>query len=675
MSAIGSVFTAVMTKADVLDNSRRRASSISKKLVELPRLHKRAVLIASDLVLLGIVMLAVVWLRRLSFAELTPLGGALLLVAPVITVLTFGMLGFYRLVTRFIGHRGNTRVITGVMLSTLVWALMVFMANQQGIPRSAVFLYPLFGSFVTLGSRHVAAWLLKSAGVPLPLLPDEVPVRRVLIYGAGESGVQLVRAMRSVADRRVVGFIDSAPSLWGQYVEGVKVYRPSKTIALIEKRDVQEVLLALPGQRAERRRIIEELKLQPVTVKVLPALADIASGRISFSDLRTIDVNDLLGRDAVPPIGDLLERNIRNKSILITGAGGSVGSELVRQIVKQKPRRIVLFDNSEYALFRIDYEIREMLPVLYKDRAPPEVIPVLGSVLDAPLLTETLTRHCIETLYHAAAYKHVPIVEANPIAGLENNVYGTLVVAECAEACNVERVVLISTDKAVRPTNVMGASKRLAELVLQARAAEPGCRTVFTMVRFGNVLDSSGSVVGLFRSQIRAGGPVTVTHPDVTRYFMSIPEAAALVIQAGAMARGGDVFVLEMGEPVKIDDLARMMVQLTGLDVRTAEKPEGDIEIKYIGLRPGEKLFEELLIGANTQSTEHPRILRSGEPYLPSVELKAELEVLQGAMTLRDTESMQAVLMRTVEGYEPDPVVRGKLSAGAVFGLPSRVLH
>ena len=653
-----------------------QAVGLRRWLIERPRLQKRVILVLSDLALLTGVLFGVVWLRRLSLDETTKFGVALMAFAPIITVAIFAWLGLYRLVTRYIGHRGNTRIAGGVVLATLVWSLLVFMTGQQGVPRSAVVLYAVFGTAVIVASRHFAAFLLKSAGVALPVLPDDVPRKRVLIYGAGPAGVRLLEAIRGVSDREPVGFVDPEASLWGQYVGGLKVYKPEKLVALIEKRDVKEVLLALPsGQREERRRVIEELKGQPVTVKVLPALEDIASGRVSVSDLRAIDVDDLLGRDPVPPQGDLLERNIKGKAILVTGAGGSVGSELVRQIVRQSPKCLVLFDVSEFALYQIDLQVRESLAVLYRDRKAPAVITVLGSVLDAALVSETLARHKIETVFHAAAYKHVPIVEANPIMGLENNVFGTAVLAECAQAAGVERLVLISTDKAVRPTNVMGASKRLAELILQARAADAGCATVFTMVRFGNVLDSSGSVVALFRRQIKAGGPVTVTHPEVTRYFMSIPEAGGLVLQAGAMATGGEVFVLEMGEPVKIDDLAHLMIRLTGLEVRNEERPEGDIAISYTGLRPGEKLYEELLIGANTEATEHPRILRSGEPYLSFAELKRELDVLRAAMTLRDTQAIQAVLMRTVEGYQPEPAIAEPAPRPMQVVAQSRTLH
>ena len=653
-----------------------RASVLRRLLLELPRLHKRIILILLDLFLLCAVMVAAVWVRRFGLQETTTNGIVLLALAPVITVMTFAWFGLYRLVTRYIGHRGNTRIAGGVALATLIWSLIVFMNGQQGVPRSTIVLYGIMATAVIIASRHFSAWVLKSAGIALPVLPDEVPRKRVLIYGAGQAGVRLLEALRGVEGREPVGFIDPEPSLWGQYVGGLKVYKPDKTVALIERRNVGEVLLALPpGQRSERRQVLDMLKGLPVLVKVLPALEDIATGRVSVSDLRKIDVEDLLGRDPVPPRGDLLARNIKGKSILVTGAGGSVGSELVRQILRQGPSRLVLFDLSELALFQIEIEVRESLAVLFRNATPPGIVAVLGSVLDEALLMETLRQYEIATVFHAAAYKHVPIVEANPIAGLTNNVFGTAVLAQCAELAGVERVVLISTDKAVRPTNVMGASKRLAELILQARAAEAGCRTVFTMVRFGNVLDSSGSVVGLFRRQIKAGGPVTVTHPDVTRYFMSIPEAAGLVIQAGAMATGGEVFVLEMGEPVKIDDLARLMIRLTGLDVRTDDRPDGDIAIAYSGLRPGEKLFEELLIGANTEGTEHPRILRSGEPFLTPAELKRELDVLRAAMNLRDVETIQAVLMRTVEGYRPDPLLLQTTVAPVSVPAPSRTLH
>jgi FlaA1/EpsC-like NDP-sugar epimerase len=388
-------------------------------------------------------------------------------------------------------------------------------------------------------------------------------------------------------------------------------------------------------------------------------MEDLAEGRVTVSDLRPVEAEDLLGRDPVPPNAALLSRNIEGKCVLVTGAGGSIGSELVRQILRQGPRRLVLLDASEEHLYEIEAQVQALLQTRRTAGAPgaaaaPEIVSVLGSILDAALVRQTIARHGVETIYHAAAYKHVPIVEHNAVAGLRNNIFGTALLAEAAESSGVERFVLVSTDKAVRPTSIMGASKRLAEMVLQARAANGAGGTVFTMVRFGNVLDSSGSVVRKFRGQIEAGGPVTVTHRDVIRYFMSIPEAAALVIQAGAMATGGDVFVLDMGEPVKIDDLARSMIRLMGLEVRDPEHVDGDVAIEYIGLRHGEKLHEELLLGENVTRTEHPRILKSEEPHLPPTELAEELDALRAGMEADDVQAIHAVLTRTVEGYRPE---------------------
>jgi len=516
--------------------------------------------------------------------------------------------------------------------------------------------------------------LLESAGIRLSEIAEDGERKAVIIFGAGQLGVQLLSALRRANDREPVAFIDTEPSLWRQYVAGLKVYNPDRLGPLIERYNVREILIALPeARRRERRRMLKELAVHPVELKVLPAVEDITSGRVRVSDLRPLDVNDLLGRDKVPPNGDLLARKTLDKSILVTGAGGSVGSELVRQLLKHGPRRVVLLDISEAALYEIEEEARSLIGSL-EGSPRPELVAVLGSVLDATHVRETIAHHGIEVIYHAAAYKHVPIVEQNPVCGLRNNTFGAQVLAECAKAEGVELVVLISTDKAVRPTNVMGASKRLAELILQAEAASGG-PTVFTMVRFGNVLDSSGSVVRKFRQQIRAGGPVTVTHPEIIRYFMSIPEAAELVIQAGAMAHGGDLFVLDMGEPVRIDDLARLMVRLTGLDVKSEENPDGDIAIVYTGLRPGEKLYEELLIGANTRATEHPRIMRSDEPFLPRADLERELDLLKSAMNARDVETMQSVLMRTVEGYHSESPGEDETSQRSAWGPSTRTLH
>ncbi len=652
---------------------------VRSTMLGLPRGAKRLLLVANDF----IITLFSVWLAlSLRWGRFyIPEDGALWLVmlaAPPIAVAVFHAMGLYQLVTRFIGTRGAVRIFAAVALSMLIWGLIVLMAVGTGdprlvFPRSIVFIYALIAGILVWASRELAATALLGAG-PKPTVSRDK--RHVVIYGAGAAGVQLAEALRRSDGYRPVGFIDDQPSLIGQLVAGLKVYKMDKLPRLVERDGVKEVLLALPErQRRERRAIIQRLAAHPVRVKTMPAMEDIATGRVSVTDLKPIDVDDLLGRDPVPPDARLLSRAIRDKNVMVTGAGGSIGSELVRQIMRQGPRVLVLFEISETALYNVEIEIQDALSRAgtAAGHVTPEIVSVLGSVLDASLLRTTIERHRVETIYHAAAYKHVPIIEANPVAGLSNNTFGSAVLAEVAAATGVERVALISTDKAVRPTNVMGASKRLAELIFQA-AAEKSTATIFTMVRFGNVLGSSGSVVQRFKQQIQEGGPVTVTDPEVIRYFMSIPEAATLVIQAGAMARGGEVFVLDMGEPVKIDELARTMIRLMGLDVQDTTNPDGDIAIKYVGLRPGEKLFEELLIDERTTETEHPRIRRNNEGFLPQDEIKAVLDSLKTAMEQGRLDAVQAILVRNVEGYEPDR--RGTTTEHAPTIMPvSRMLH
>ncbi len=648
-------------------------------LLELPRYTKRTLLVLMDLTLLGLALWGSISLRYGEYYAPDNWGATLLMIAgPLITVGVFGWIGLYRLVTRYISYRGTLQIFAGVATSVMMWSLLVFMSGQLGVPRSSILLYGFVAAALIALSRQAAGMILKSAGIAVPNYVDDRDRKPVLIYGAGPMGVQLLESLRGARDREAIGFIDDSPTLWGQYISGVKVYRPEKLEHMIRRQGAREVLLALPGShRRERRQILQELERYQVEVKVLPAYEDLTSGRVGVQDLRPVDVGELLGREPVQPNPELLSRNTKDKSILVTGAGGSIGSELVRQILKQLPSRLVLLDSSEVALYEIDIEVHQRVAELPADQPRPEIVSVLGSVLDQVLVSDVMRANRTETVYHAAAYKHVPIVEHNPIAGLNNNVFGTTVVAECARSNNVERVVLISTDKAVRPTNVMGASKRLAELVLQAHAAD-NSKTVFTMVRFGNVLDSSGSVVRRFRKQIESGGPVTVTHKDIERYFMSIPEAAELVIQAGAMAKGGEVFVLHMGEPVKIEALARLMIHLSGLEIRDETNPQGDISIVYSGLRPGEKLYEELLIGANTTGTEHPRIWTSGEPHLAPEILQHELEVLHAAMTARDVEAIQGLLLRTVEGYSPNAdAVRAaeEITGEAAWSGATQTLH
>ena len=649
-------------------------------LVGQSRLGKRTILFANDFVLL----LVAVWLAfSLRWGRVyVPENGTmwlLLLAAPVTGVAVFHLTGLYRLVTRFLGHSGSLRLLTGVGISVLIWTLAVLMVVGQGdpdvvVPRSVVFIYALFAGVFVWASRELAARLLEGGGDAV----TNQERRRVVICGAGASGVQLLDALRRSGTYDTLGFLDDTASLVGQRIGGLKVYRFDKLPHLVERDGVKEVLLAMPErQRRERQAIIRRIAAHAVRVKTMPAMEDIASGRVSVTDLKAIDVDDLLGRDPVPPNPDLLARAIKGKSVMITGAGGSIGFELTRQILRQEPRCLVLFEISEAALYEVETEIVDALVRSAPDKpgqARPVVVGVLGSVLDATLLERTIKTHGVETIYHAAAYKHVPIVEANPVAGLRNNTFGTLILADVAERTGVERVTLVSTDKAVRPTNVMGASKRLAELIFQASAAEGTHPTIFTMVRFGNVLDSSGSVVRRFRKQIQDGGPVTVTHRDIIRYFMSIPEAATLVLQASAMAQGGEVFVLDMGEPVKIDELARTMIRLMGLEVQDETNPSGDIAIKYSGLRPGEKLFEELLLGERTSETEHPRIRRSNEPHRSKAELAHELKTLEAAMVAGRIEAVQAVLARAVEDYRPEtasPAVEVPVN----FVPASRTIH
>lgn len=650
-------------------------------LIERPRWFKRTVLIINDLAVLTIAL----WLAytlRLSRLYVPPsLDKWMLFVsAPIIGVIVFYMRGLYKLVTRFIGPEGTTRIYLAVIIAAVIWALVVLMAGVKDHPRSVIVIYALIAVLLIRLSRQWAgAALLRLAPEHKGVSFDER--RRVIIYGAGNIGIQLLRALNETGNYKTVAFIDANPSLAGQMVHGVKVLRPEKIGKAIADFNVKEVLLATPSAlRSERRLAIRLLESYPVVVKTLPALEEIASGRVEISDLRPIDVEDLLGRDPVTPDLELLAANVHGKVVMITGAGGSIGSELTRQLLRLGPKTLVLFELSEVALYEISMEIEELNERLHKEEAgrPAEettkVVQVLGSVLDQKLVARTIEELGVEVIYHAAAYKHVPIVEANPFAGLQNNTFGTLALAEAAKELGVERFVLVSSDKAVRPTNIMGASKRLAELVLQAFAQDRDSSTIFTMVRFGNVLDSSGSVVRRFRNQIRAGGPVTVTHPEVIRYFMSIPEAAQLVIQAGTMAIGGEVFVLEMGTPVKIDDLARTMIRLSGLEVRDEDHPEGDIAIEYIGLRRGEKLYEELLIGENTTGTSHPRIFKNSEPILPFEELAAALERLEEAIQKLDMADLQEMLRATVEGYVPASTAH-PVSAKDEWQPASRTLH
>ncbi|HET8700089.1 MAG TPA: nucleoside-diphosphate sugar epimerase/dehydratase [Nitrococcus sp.] len=573
----------------------------------------------------------------------------LFIATPLLTIPIFHVLGLYRAVVRYMSTQAVFAVVRGVAISALLIIAMSLMLDMRGLPRSVVILYALFALLYIGGSRFLIRALLQS------LTRRRTHKEPVIIYGAGAAGLQSAIALLGGNEYEPVAFVDDNRSLHGVVMHGIKVHSPVLLPKLTGSLGVSYVLLAMPSlSRARRNAILTRLEPLPLRVKSLPGLADLVSGAARIDDFREVDIEDLLGRDSVIPDQGLLGECIRGKVVMVTGAGGSIGGELCRQILRLSPAVLILYELSEPALYRIERELRH---ILQAKGIAIEVVSLLGSVMERAALRRVMSVWGVHTVYHAAAYKHVPIVEHNYISGVRNNVFGTWYAAEAALAAGVERFVLVSTDKAVRPTNVMGASKRLAELVLQAlhdrggRDGEPAPR--FCMVRFGNVLGSSGSVVPLFREQIRSGGPVTVTHPEITRYFMTIPEATALVIQAGAMAEGGDVFVLDMGKSVKIVDMARRMIHLAGYEVRDEENPNGDIAIEFTGLRPGEKLYEELLIGDDITPTQHPMIRRAQECFQPWPQLQVYLEQLLRACDRFDCEGVRRVLLETVNGFTP----------------------
>ncbi len=591
--------------------------------------------------------------------------------APLIAIPLFIRFGLYRAIIRYIGFNALWAVIKGVLLYTLIWSLLVLLAKVEGIPRSVYLLNTLVAILFIGGSRMAARWLFSHQGSSGSRSGCQ-PNKNVVIYGAGSAGMQLAVALTMDCEQKPVAFIDDNHALHNLHINGLKVHSFSHLSYLIDTRDVHEILLALPSVSKNRRKeIISMLEPYSVHVRTIPGVSEMAQGKVKVEDIREIDIGDLLGRESVEPNIDLLNSNIKHKSVLVTGAGGSIGSELCRQIITHQPKCLILFEQSEFQIYAIEKELAKLSPSL-------ELIPILGSVTNLNRITDVCRAFDVQTIYHAAAYKHVPMVERNPGEAIYNNIFGTLRTAQAAIETGVETFVLISTDKAVRPTNTMGATKRFAELVLQALSADKKLsrNTRFTMVRFGNVLGSSGSVVPLFREQISHGGPVTVTDSKIIRYFMTIPEAAELVIQAGAMGRGGDVFVLDMGEPVYIVDLARRMIRLSGFEVFDENNPNGDIEITYTGLRPGEKLYEELLIGDNVLATEHEKIMRAEEEVIVWKDLKAMINNLQIATDSSDFEAVRSVLQNAVSGYKPQCEVVDELTlavAGKVHKQPNVV--
>jgi FlaA1/EpsC-like NDP-sugar epimerase len=607
-------------------------------LLKLTRKQKQAIMLLFDSCVAIFSIFAAFWIRLGYFFY--PSGNENLLIiifaSPLIVLPIFSSFGLYQEIIRYVTFRALWRIVQASSIYGGIWGLIIFMANIGSVPRSVILINWASLILLICGSRLFARWLFS----------EVENNNNVLIYGAGDAGRQLSTALSQSKEYNPVGFIDDHRELHNHSINGLKVYYKDNLRHLINKKNIKEVLIAIPSlSRKHRLKIINFLEPYPVLVRSLPGVSELAKGKVKINDLLEIDLKDLLGRESVKPNKDLFKKNITNKVVMVTGAGGSIGSELCRQIILLKPKKLVLYELSESSLYTIDQELKN------NKFNKIEVNPILGSVTDQNRVTMICSYFDVQTIYHAAAYKHVPLVESNQAQGVYNNTIGTLILAKVAIALKVETFVLISTDKAVRPTNFMGASKRAAELILQALAELPH-NTCFTMVRFGNVLDSSGSVIPLFKKQIKKGGPVTVTHIDMVRYFMMIPEAVELVIQAGAMAKGGEVFVLDMGEPVKIYDLAVKMIKLSGLQVLDEKSPEGDIEINFTGLRPGEKLFEELLLGNEFSFTENKLIMRSKEKMMTWDKLEPLLNQILNNGTYSESKVLEKVLKKIVPEFK-----------------------
>ena len=615
-------------------------------LFRAPRPVKRVISVFADLFFVGAAFWAAMLVRFDTSAIFSNQQSWLLLFSLIPISLVINLkLGLYRAVIRFISSKAAASIGLAVLLSTLSLVLLSFYLHVP-LPRTVPVVFAAFLMILVGGSRFFVRTVLAST--------ENKGKETVIIYGAGSSGRQLAQSLIQGSEYSPVAFIDDDKRIQKSIIQGITVFNRSEINKLIKKHEVKRILLAMPRDNKKRiAKVLNRLENLSVEILSIPGSADLVSGIAKIDELHEVSINDLLGRDSVKPNKELLQANIKNKVVMITGAGGSIGSELCRQILRQRPKKIVLMELSEFALYKINGELQKLASKLDYDLI---IIPLLGSVQHKNRLLTVMRTFGVQTIYHAAAYKHVPVVEHNVIEGVRNNIFGTLFVAEAAIEAQVETFVLISTDKAVRPTNVMGTTKRMAELVLQALAdktKQAHAKTRFCMVRFGNVLGSSGSVVPLFREQIKSGGPVTVTHPDIIRYFMTIPEASQLVIQAGAMGKGGDVFVLDMGDPVNISDLAAKMIRLTGLTVIDKLNPDGDIAIKYTGLRPGEKLFEELLIGDDITQTEHRRIMSAHETWLPWSELDKILIKLDDACRQFAHEEIRRLMLQAPTGFVP----------------------
>ena len=619
--------------------------SFIRSILNASRTKKRIITLCIDSLFIMLAFWLALIVRLDSLAPLTQLDHWLLLAVLVpISLYTFISLGLYRAVLRYMNSQAIWAIVLGTVITTVVLVLIAFFINID-IPRTMPFIFAWLCLLTVGGSRVLVRAMIGRMTTSKK--------ESVIIYGAGSAGRQLATALGAGPEYFVRAFIDDDVTKHGSIIQGIPVVCFKDIYELINKRRASKVLLALPSEtRARRKEILAQLEPLAINVLSIPGMADVVEGKAKLAEIAEVGVEDLLGRDSVEPNTDLMTANIENKVVMVTGAGGSIGSELCRQIVKQQPTKLVLFEQSEFALYSIEKELCEFIT---NNSLDIELVPIMGSVQRINRIETVMTAFGVQTVYHAAAYKHVPLVEHNVVEGVRNNVFGTYYAAKAAVNAKVETFVLISTDKAVRPTNVMGATKRMAELSLQGLAQEQGVKhkTRFCMVRFGNVLGSSGSVVPLFRRQIKEGGPITLTHPDITRFFMTIPEAAQLVIQAGAMGKGGDGFVLDMGDPVKIKDLATKMVRLSGFEVKSDTNPHGDIEILCTGLRPGEKLYEELLIGDNVGETSHERIMTASEVMLPLAELNVFIEALDIACHNFDHETIRQLLLDAPTGFNP----------------------
>ena len=636
-------------------------TSLVSGVLTMSRLKKRLVVIVLDVLLTLISVWLAFYLRIDQFGMPENQQIFVYLIAPALAIPIFIKFGLYRAIFRYTGMAALAATAKAIGVYAILFFVTLLFFKWSGVPRSIGLIQPLLFLILVGGSRAMARFWLAGLSVK-----SRSTVGRLLIYGAGEAGVQTATALSVSRQYSLQGFVDDDAAKVGGSINGIDIISPQNVADAVERLGITDILLAIPSLgRTQRNDIIARLRNLPVHVRTLPGMGDLAAGRVTVQDFQELDVEDLLGRAPVPPDRTLLAKNLAGKVVLVTGAGGSIGGELCRQIILENPNQLVLVEHNEFGLYSIHSELLGLCKELGFKL---EVVPLLASVGNFVRLKEICLLYRPATVYHAAAYKHVPLVESNPSEGVLNNVFGTLNMARAAMESGVSHFVLISTDKAVRPTNVMGATKRMSELVLQAmsnsqslqfhlpdgsRSDEVQNRTIFSMVRFGNVLGSSGSVVPLFRKQLLSGGPLTVTHADVTRYFMTIPEAAQLVLQAGAMAVGGDVFVLDMGEPVKILDLAKRMAQLSGQTIRDGDNPNGDVEIALTGLRPGEKLYEELLIGNNPQATKHPRIMKAHEDCVSWLELAPLLVTLRQAATQNDAEAIKKILVQWVQGYAP----------------------